>query len=190
MTILRSLAAALLLCSTAACTADATQVEPVEAADSELRSVSFFQRSPMSGRRLETFRSVVDEGGMGHVWVQNQGTVTGLEWSSTITGTSTSTIARGALAFLGRRGARAVKATNDLEGALDTIGLQESSPDQGTRDERAKMLDALRDIARTRGVTVLTATLHDAPDMYWENALIVVDEEHHQLVVATGGFGT
>jgi hypothetical protein len=54
-------------------------IEPVEAADSELRSVSFFQRSPMSGRRLETFRSVVDEGGMGHVWVQNQGTVTGLD---------------------------------------------------------------------------------------------------------------
>jgi hypothetical protein len=41
---------------------------------------------------------------------------------------------------MGRRGARDLKATNDLEGALDTIGLQESSPDQGTRVERAKML--------------------------------------------------
>jgi hypothetical protein len=26
--------------------------------------------------------------------------------------------------------------------------------------------------------------------MYWENALIVIDEENLQLVVATGGYGT
>ena len=188
MTLLRSLAAALLF-SLTACSVDATN-EQAESTESELRSVTFFQRSPMSGRRLETFRRVVDEGGMGHVWVQNQGTVTGVQWESRTTTPSSSTVARGALSFLGRRGARDVKATTDLEGALDTIGLQESSPDDGTRQERAKILDALRDIARTDGVTVYTASLHDAPDMYWENALIVVDAENRQVVVATGGFGT
>lgn len=177
---------AALLVSLTACSVDATD-EPSDSTEPELRSVTFFQRSPMFGRWLETFRRVVDEGGMGHVWVQNQGTVTGVQWE---TSTSTSTMVRGALTFLGRRGARDVKATTDLEGALDTIGLAESSPDVGTAKARAEMLDALRDIARTRGVTVFTATLHDAPDMYWENALIVVDEENRQLVVATGGFGT
>jgi hypothetical protein len=188
MKILRPLATALLF-SLTACTADSIEPDAVESSDAELRSLTFFQRSPMTGRRLETFRSVVHEGGTGHVWVQNQGTVAGLEWSSTSTSTSM-TIPRGALAFLGRRGARDLKVTTDLEGALDTIGLYESSPDGDTANERAKMLDALRDIARTRGVTVFTATLHDAPDMYWENALVVVDEENRQVVVATGGFGT
>jgi hypothetical protein len=188
MTILRALAAALLF-SLTACTAGQAEPDAVESTDAELRSVSFFRRSPMTGRRLETFRSVVDEGGMGHVWVQNQGTVTGVQWDTTRS-TSASTVARGALSFLGRRGARDLKATTDLEGALDTIGLYESSPDADTAKERVRMLDALRDIARTRGVTVFTATLHDAPDMYWANALIVVDEENRQLVLATGGYGT
>jgi hypothetical protein len=170
-----------------ACAVDSS--EPTGASESELRSVTFFQRTPMSGRRLETFRRVVEEGGMGHVWVRNQGEVYGVQWE-TSTSASTSTIARGGLSFLGRRGARDLKATTDLEGALDTIGLAESSPDDATRKERAKILDALREIAGTRGVTILTATLHDAPDMYWENALIVVDAENHQVVVATGGYGT
>ena len=188
MTILRALSAALLL-SITACAADQTDAEPTESIDSELRSVTFFQRSPMTGRRLETFRRVVDEGGMGHVWVQNQGTVTGVQWESKTTASAT-TVVRGALTFLGRRGARDLKPVTDLDGALSTIGLDESSPDTETGKERARILDALRDIARTNGVTVYTASLHDAPDMYWENALIVVDEESRQVVVATGGFGT
>ena len=71
MTILRPLAAALLF-SLTACTADSSEPDAVESTDSELRSVSFFQRSPMSGHRLESFRSVVDRclqlfGGYGYM---------------------------------------------------------------------------------------------------------------------------
>jgi len=197
MTILRTLAAALLL-STAACAVDHAE-EPTESTDSELTSVasSFFQRSPMSGRRLETFRRALEDGDMGHVWVRNQGTVTGVQYDvkasaqgKALTDAQRASLVRAALSFLGRRGARDVKLTTDLEGALDTVGLEESSPDADTAKERAKILDALREIAKTRGVAVITASLHDAPDMYWENVLVVVDEANHQLVIATGGFGT
>ncbi len=27
-------------------------------------------------------------------------------------------------------------------------------------------------------------------DMYWENALLVIDEKNHQILVVTGGYGT
>ena len=207
MTKLRALTAAILLSSLplslsltgcSANPADSDSSENAESSDAELRSVasSFFQRTPLSGRRLETLRRTLDEGDMGHVWVRNQGTVTGVEWESrsrtnaALTDAQKTALVRAALSFLGRRGARDVAPITDPEKALDTIGLYESSPDADTAAERVKMLDALRDIARTRGVTVFTASLHDAPDMYWENALVVIDEENRQLVIATGGFGT
>jgi hypothetical protein len=189
MTLLRALTAALLFSSIPACAASSPEIDAVESEASELRSVTFFERAPLSGRRLETFRGALAEHDMGHVWARNQGTVSGVQWEGRAKPTAAA-VARGGLSFLGRRGARDVKVATDLESALDTIGLQESSPDPATAKARAELSAALRDIARTRGVTVFTASLHDAPDMYWENALIVVDEEHHQLVVATGGFGT
>ena len=202
MTKLRSLLAPLFISvafAVTGCAADTADTgENSESSDSELRSVasSFFTRAPMSGRRLEAFRRALEDGDMGFVWVRNQGTVTGVQWetrstsNAALTDAQRTALARAGLSYLGRRGARDVKPTADLEKALDTVGLYESSPDDASQKERAKMLDALRDIARTRGVTLFTATLHDAPDMYWENALIVVDEENEQLVVATGGFGT
>ena len=77
-----------------------------------------------------------------------------------------------------------------LDASVDHVGLSTSTLDTATLAARAKVLNALRSAARTRSVTVLTATLHHQPDMFWENALVVIDEGNHQLLVVTGGFGT
>lgn len=185
-----------------ACSSFAPSEEPasVESAEGELRSVAtgFFVRAPLSGRRLEAFRRALEDGDMGFAWVRNQGNVEGLQWEGpareALTDVQRATLVRAAFAFRGRKGVRdlAPVATDDaaLGAALDAIGLSESSPDDATLAEREKLFATLREVARTRTIHVLAATLHDQVDMYWEGALVVVDEENRQILIATGGYGT
>lgn len=65
-----------------------------------------------------------------------------------------------------------------------------NSPDPETEKARATLLASLRDAAKTSGITVHTAKLTHQVDMYWEGALVVIDEENEQMLIATGGFGT
>lgn len=176
------------------------------ATDDELRApqVTFFQRSPLSGRRMESFRAEVEGNLMGHAWTLNQGTVRGMQWETkdraklTLDATS-----RGALvqsAFASAIGSRAKKPFSDLKvvgttdaelgAALDLVGLDPSSASPDTQAERKKLDGLLGSLARTRAITVFTGALHYQVDMVWENALVVVDEENEQLLVVTGGYGT
>ena len=63
-------------------------------------------------------------------------------------------------------------------------------PDAETDAKRAALEGALRDVARTRSITVMTARLTHQEDMLWEGALVVIDEDNRQILFATGGFGT
>ena len=68
-----------------ACTASsAANEESATGAEDELRApqVTFFQRSPLSGRRMESFRAEVEGNLMGHAWTLNQGSTRGLQWET------------------------------------------------------------------------------------------------------------
>ena len=174
--------------------------------EEELRAprVTFFQRSPLSGKRMESFRAEVEGNLMGHAWTLNQGTVRGMQWETkdhaklTLDASSRSALVQSAFALaIGSRakkpfsGLKVVDTTDEALGAaLDLVGLTPSSASPDTEAERKKLDGLLRTLARTRSVTVLTGALHYQVDMYWENALVVVDEENEQILIVTGGYGT
>jgi len=183
-----------------------TTEDVVSSSEDELRSVarSFFLREPLSGRRMEALRRDVAEADDGYRWVRNQGSAFAMQWETTsaesdaLSSSQRVAVAQAAFAFrTGSRRAllRDVKVvdTSDasLGAALDAIGLDTMSPaDADTTAKRTEILNALRTAAKTQSITVLTATLHYQVDMYWEGALVVIDEENKQILFATGGYGT
>lgn len=189
-----------------ACTQFSADEESASASDEEIRAsqVTFFQRSPLSGRRMESFRTEVEGNLMGHAWTLNQGTVRGLQWETkdreklTLDATSRGALVQGA--FASAIGSRSKKLFSDLKvvgandkelgEALDLVGLDPSSASPESEAERKKLDGLLGTLARTGSITVMTGALHYQVDMYWENALIVVDEDNEQILVVTGGFGT
>ena len=177
--------------------------------EAELRSVAsgFFERSPLSDRAVEGLRRELARAGDGWVWVRNQGGSFAVQWESdrraALSNSETTSLAQAAFAFHLRMADASMKnrrylhrvetvAHDDasLGAALDAIGLSEDSPDAATASERAKLLSALRDAAARPGVTILRDSLDYQVDMYWEGALVVVDETHRQILFATGGYGT
>lgn len=180
-----------------------------ESSEDELRSVAttFFERSPLGGARMENLRREVGRADDGYAWTRNQGSSFAMQWETKQAGPLTDAdrlaLAQAAFTFhlrLGDPSARnrrylgkleVVEATDAaLDAAVDHAGLSTSSGDASTLAERAKIVAALRAVAHTRSVTVLKGELHYQVDMYWENALVVLDEENHQLLVITGGYGT
>ena len=209
MTCLRSLfvVLALALSGCAAETSTDSGAAPAASSEDELRSVatSFFERQPLSGAPLENLRRAVGHADDGYAWTRNQGTSFGMQWETKHTGALTDSdrtaLAQAAFAFhVSSNGGKSRKylgkvafvATTDaaLDAAVDTVGLSTSEPDASTLAARAKIVKALGAAARAPSVTVLTGTLHYQVDMYWENALVVIDERNHQLLVVTGGYGT
>ena len=176
----------------------------VSASEDELRSVarSFFLREPLSGRRMEALRRDLLEADDGYRWVRNQGTAFAVQWETSsqraLTPSQRVAVAQAAFGFrAGSRRAllRDVKVVDasdaSLAASLDAIGLDTMSPaDDDTTAKRTEILDALRTVAKTRSITVLTAKLEYQVDMYWEGALVVIDEENEQILFATGGYGT
>jgi hypothetical protein len=155
---------------------------------------------------MEALRREVLAADDGYVWVRNQGSAFAMQWelgshASTTTHALTDAervaVAQAAFAFRTStrrallRDVKVVAANDaDLGAALDAIGLSTSSPDADTVAMRAEILEALQTAAKTRSITVLTATLHYQVDMYWEGALVVIDEDNQQVLFATGGYGT
>ncbi len=152
---------------------------------------------------MEALRREVLEAEDGYRFVRNQGSAFAMQWETrpaarALTDGERVAVAQAAFAFrTGSRRAllrdvRVVDSTDaSLGAALDAIGLDVTSPpDADTEAKRAELLDALRTAAKTRSITVLTATLAYQVDMFWEGALVVIDEENQQILFATGGYGT
>ena len=187
------------------CAASADGTAP--STESEVRSVAsaFFRRAPLSGRRLEELRTQIEQAEeLGSFrWVRNQGASRGVQWEARearpLTARERTELAQAAFAFDGSAsgerllGDLTVVAADDGEAlgrALDAIGLEGTMPDAETDAKRAALEGALRDVARTRSITVMTARLTHQEDMLWEGALVVIDEDNRQILFATGGFGT
>jgi hypothetical protein len=202
-----------LLAAVAGCSAPTSSspddIAGTASSEDELRSVAtaFFEREPLGGARLETLRREASRADDGYAWTRNQGSVFAMQWETKQTGAlgdaDRLALAQAAFTFhlrLGDPSARnrrylgkleVVPATDaGLDAALDHVGLSASSGDASTLAERTKILSALRAAAHTRSVTLLKGELHYQVDMYWESALVVLDEENHQLLVVTGGYGT
>ena len=73
--------------------------------------------------------------------------------------------------------------------ALDGIGLMASTNDEATAEARGNLENALRAASQTPALTVFTGSLHHQVDVDWEGILVVVDDEHKQLLFARGAFG-
>jgi hypothetical protein len=72
---------------------------------------------------------------------------------------------------------------------LDAIGLAPKSKDPTTASLRSQVDGSLAGVSGVPNVHVLRAKCEGEPVFDWENALIVVDETHHQILFSTGGFG-
>lgn len=193
-------------CSSAASSSDDPAM--ADGSDEELRSpaTAFFEREPLSGTRVEALRRELTKASTGYAWVQNQGTVFGVEWqapAAALDDGARASVVQAAFTFHLRNAdasmknrkyvsdLKAIAATDEALGAaLDFVGLQPDDGDAATTAERAKLADALGAAARTKSLTVYTGSLHYQVDMYWENVLVVVDEENRQILFATGGYGT
>jgi hypothetical protein len=208
---MKSLALSLLLSSglfLGACSSPGGATDPAPSvSDDELRSVvrSFFIREPVSNPSVEALRKDLATFDAGYRWVRNQGGVVALQWESgepaAMTARQREALVQAAFAFYverdtspNRRYLEDLSKSDATRGALDDalakIGLTVDSPDAKTEAAHAALLDALYDVARVPAITVYTAKLTYEPDMYWEGAVLVIDEANKQVLIATGGYGT
>lgn len=176
-----------------------------DALRSPFQATSFFTRAPVSDPHVEALRANIDRFNMGYVWGRNQGDVVAIQWETNdarpLTDEDRDAVAQAAFRFYIQQAATSDRLyledlTKSATGeaafgdALAKVGFQVSSSDPETEAALATLLGSLRDAASTPGVSIHTAALDYQVDMYWEGALVVIDEQNRQLVIATGGFGT
>lgn len=176
------------------------------ASEDDLRSIatSFYERTPLTGTRMEKMRRAL-EGDDNGMFLRNYHLSGAIHWESSVrtpTDTDRANLVQAAFTFWQRqndpaspnkkyaRGLAPVAATSsDLAAALDSIGLTTVNSDDATSTAaRAELDAALVQLAGTNGVHVFVATLPKG-DMYWYKLLAVVDEENHEILLETGGYG-
>lgn len=175
----------------AGCSAE-TAADETSADDAELRGTSFYEKHPFAGARmqkLEDALGAIDDEGQ---FVRNYHRGTGVHWDGSAKATPALVQAAYAWWNAGDRPsskklARDLAVATPAE-ALDSIGLEPDMQDAKTTAARAALEKTFTTLASTKGVTVYKATL-PKEDMYWHNLLVVVDEEQHEILFETGGFG-
>jgi len=175
------------------CAAETTTEE--DTSSDELRSVTFYEKHPFAGARMQKLEkalaSIDDEGD----FVRNYHRGTGIHFEGRVTDRAALVQAAYAWWNAGDRPSAKKLARDltevkgkDLGTALDNIGLEPDMQDAKTDAARASLEKTLSTLASTKGVSVYKATL-PKEDMYWHNLLVVVDEEQHEILFETGGFG-
>jgi len=170
----------------AGCSAGTSADDPTSSDDAELRGTTFYEKHPFAGARMRGFENAlgaIDEQG---TFVRNYHRGTGVHWDGNTKASPTLVLAAYKWWSQGESARNLVPATP--ADALDNIGLVPDMQDAKTAAARAALEKTLTALVSTKRITLYKATL-PKEDMYWHNLLVVIDEDSHEILFETGGYG-